>query len=182
MSDTIDENADVTPSEDPADATPEDPRASDGSTNAAPGGEAPADETLTSALPVAEEPAAAQPTAGGAPAMAQAAMTVPPQQSRVHGRWVRIVGAAAAAIVLLLGGAAIGSALEGQGDRDGLAAFGDRGQLRQDGAGRGGWMDSSGHMDDRGAQMAPRGGGGLSPGCDDDDCPQLGAPQTPATP
>jgi len=46
--------------------------------------------------------------------------------------------------------------------------------------GPGGMMDGRGHMDGRGAQMAPP--GGVRPGCDQGDCPQLGAPQTPGTP
>jgi hypothetical protein len=202
MSDTIDENAGVTPAEDPAGMTPQDTpvpgepvvaaSADEASTGVLPPAqEAPvaplgAEEPLTAqTAAAAPQPTVAPPAPAEAPTLTQAPLAPPPRQSWIRRRWVPVVAAAAAAVLLLLGGVAVGSALDGPDDRDGQAAFGGRGAFRQDANGPGGRMDGRGMMDGRGhmdgrGQMAP--GGGVNPGCDADDCPQLGTPQNEATP
>ncbi|HET6494935.1 MAG TPA: hypothetical protein VFH61_06180 [Thermoleophilia bacterium] len=184
MSDINDENVGVNPAEDPAGTTPSDaPAAGEpivaASADEAPTGALPPAQEAPVAPPLVDQTAVTQPTVAEAPTLVQSPLAAPPRQSWVHRRWVPVVGAVAAAVVLLFGGVAAGSTLDGNGDRDARAAFGDRGDFRQDGAGRGGHMDGRGYMDGRGHMD---GRNGVNPGCDEDDCPQLDAPQTPATP
>jgi hypothetical protein len=112
MADTIDESAAETPGVDPVGATPED------TTAITPAAEAPTMAQAAAAPPVV-------PTAAGS------------KQSWFRKRWVLITGAAAVAVVLLLGGVAIGTTIDGHGGRGGHRGA--------DGPGYGPQADGQGH-------------------------------------
>ena len=134
MADTTGENAGATPGAEPPGATPEQTPAVEPAAAAAP-----ADEAPTSALPAAEAPTTAVPAAE-APTVAQTAATpsaapAAPRQAWFRKRWVVVVGAVAAAIVLLLGGVAIGATIRGHDGGTGHRGAGGPGQSRQGGGG-----------------------------------------------
>ncbi len=178
MSDPTNENAGATP--------PENPPAGEAQQPAGEGAAAPpaaAAEAQTAAMPAAgpatEQPAAVAPEAttavyAAAPAGAPPA---PPAQAWYRRRWAIISGAVAAAVILFLGGMAVGAAIgdNGRGDFRALHnAIPGSGQ----GYGHEGWGDNG-----MGRRMAPgmgQGGQGYGHGWDQDG---YGRPQAPgATP
>jgi hypothetical protein len=165
MADSIDENAGVTPGEDPADAA---------STEELPATEALADGQAAAA----EAPTVAQ-TAVAAAAAAPA--TSGPKQSWFRKRWVLITGAVVAGVILLLGGVAIGTTIGDHNGRDGHRGMDGPGQFRQDGNGFGPQADGQGHG---GVDRDGDGGFGHGGSRDGDQYgqPQQGAPQPYGTP
>ncbi len=187
MSDPTNENAGATPPENPpAGGAPEAqqpageaaaaaPAAADEAAAAAP---AAADEAQTAAMPAAgpapEQPAAA---AGEAPtavysAAPAGAPPAPPRQAWYRRRWAVITGAVAAAVILFLGGVAVGTSIGDNGRGDFRAvhnAFPGGG----DGFGHQGWGD-----DGMGRRMAPGMGQDYGHGWDQDG---YGRPQAPGT-
>ena len=182
MTDPIDENAGATPGDEPAGAIPEEAPAG----HATPAAE-PADEAPTDALPAAEAPttvqaaaapvATAAPVAAAASAAAAAPMAAPPR-SWFRKRWVLITAGVAAAVVLLLGGVAIGAATGGHDARDGHRGADGPGQSRQDGKGFGPQADGQG----RGSFDRDGGGGFGQGGQGQGGQPQQGQPQPNGTP
>ncbi|MCX6373802.1 MAG: hypothetical protein NTX16_12155 [Actinobacteria bacterium] len=162
MADTIDENAGVTPSEEPAGTTPED---------------------TTAITPAAEAPTVVQTAA--TPEVTPAAAV--PRRSWLRKRWVLITGAVAAAVVLLLGGVAIGSTIGGHDGRDGHRGADGPGHSRQGGGGFGRQADGPGHGGfdhdgDGGFGQGGFGQGGGQFGQPQQGQPQQGQPQPYGTP
>ncbi len=132
---------------------------------------------MPAAGPAPEQPAAVAaeaPTAVYAAAPA-GAPPAPPAQAWYRRRWAIISGAVAAAVILFLGGMAVGTAIgdNGRGDfrADGRGMFPGGGQ----GYGHQGWGDNG-----MGQRMAPGMGQGYGHGWDQDG---YGRPQAPgATP
>ena len=159
MTDTVDENAGATPSEEPTTAIPEQTPA------AAP--------TAAAPTPADEAPTMVQ--AAATPAVAPAAAG--PRQSWFRKRWVLITGAAGAAVVLLLGGVAIGSTIGGHDGRDGHRGLDGPGQARQGGGGFGPQADEQGHGGFDRDGDGGFGQGGHGQGGDQFGQPQQGQPQ-----
>lgn len=169
MADTIDESAGATPSKEPAGTASEDTTAI---TPAAAVEQT--DEAPTSAAPAAEAPTMVQATA--VPAAAPTAAG--PRQSWFRKRWVLITGAVAAAVVLLLGGVAIGSTIGGHDGRgDGQRGANGGGHSRQDGDGFGPQADGQGH-----GGFGHDGDGGFGQGGGQYGQPQQGQAQPYGTP
>ena len=105
-----------------------------------------------------------------------------PRQSWFRKRWVLITGAVAAAVVLLLGGVAIGSTIGGHDGRDGHRGADGPGQSRQGDGGFGPQADGQGHggFDRDGDGGFGQGGHGQGGG--QFGQPQQGQPQPYGTP